>query len=64
MVNEIHAYWNSEDAVACITEENFSKSHKTCYVLDQLKLEFFKINYLAYLIQIQFMDQAKLRNNP
>lgn len=41
MVNEIHAYWNSEDAVACITEENFSKSHKTCYVLDQLKLEFF-----------------------
>ena len=61
MVNEIHAYRNGTDAIACITEENFSKSHKTCYVLDQLKLEFFLINYLAYLIQ--FMDQAKLRNN-
>lgn len=61
MVNEIHAYWNSADAIACITEENFSKLHETRYVLDQLKLEFFLINYLAYLIQ--FMDQAKLRNN-
>ena len=58
MVNEIHAYWKCADAIACISKENFSKSHKTCYVLDLLKLEFFLINYLAYLIKIQFMDQA------